>query len=228
MTRWTIRTAAAVLAAATAFSSEKAHAQTLYTETFEGVGMLNNAFTATIIGSGLEMTQGYSLVVANDPTPGRGNYLMLPTGFYQCFCADPSATARSIGTYDLFAGNMYTFNFDWSRNPVGGGNGPFNVSLTASVGSHSVTFNDVAGFYYPYNWAPASLSWTQGVTELGARIGLYATGELYSGMIVDNLTLVSVPSVGPSPTSTVPEPSTWLLMTSGLIGVAAIARRRRA
>jgi hypothetical protein len=222
MTQWTTRAAAAVLAAVTATIPVTAQAQTLYTETFEGVSPLNTGFYGAIPNTALTTTHGYSRVLANDPTPGRGQYLDLPTAFYQCFCADPTVTVQSTGTFDLFAGYVYSLSFDWSRSPVLGGNGPFNVSLTASVGNQSVTYSDVAGFYYGFDWSTGLLTWTQGADELGAHIKLFASGELYSGMLVDNLTLVAV-----APSGTVPEPATYLLMTSGLLGVALRTRRRR-
>lgn len=225
MSRWTRLIAVVVFAAPTFSLTATAHAQTLYTETFE-TAPINTPFSGTITNTGLAMTSGFTYVRATDPTPGRGNFLQLPTGIYQSF-QDPSVSVSSATTFDLLAGRVYSLTFDWSRSPGGGGNGPFNVSLTASIGSQNVTYNDVAGFYYDFDWSAGILSWTQASDAFGTKINLFATGELYSGMLVDNLTLADVTRADPPPTNTVPEPSTYVLMASGLLGLHGLSRRRK-
>ncbi|MET0207930.1 MAG: PEPxxWA-CTERM sorting domain-containing protein [Burkholderiaceae bacterium] len=222
------------LATAALFALGSARADDFPTETFSGATASNGAHsTGTIIpGTALEVTAGYAWIANGDPTPGRGNYLDLASGWYSPNYSNAtdigSSTVRSTATFDLLAGYEYTFSFDYSRQTFSAGNGPFDTSLTAALGSHSVTYNDVAGFYYGFDWQTATLTWTQQTTELGARVSFTASGPAgYSGMNVDNIAMVGVAPTDPGvPTAPVPEPETWALMLGGLALVGHIARRR--
>jgi len=130
-----------------------------------------------------------------------------------------------VAAFDLLAGYTYTLSFDYSRQTFSAGNGPFDTSLIGSLGSHSVTYNDVAGFYYGFDWQSGGLTWTQAVTELGAHVTFTALAPGgYSGMLVDNISMVGV---APNVTAPVPEPETYALMLAGLTLMASVARRRR-
>lgn len=122
--------------------------------------------------------------------------------------------------FDLLAGHTYTLTLDWSRGPVGGGNGPFAMSLTAEVGSHSVTYNDVTGFFYPTDWHPGQLSWTQAADELGVRLRFIGTGVAYAAAAVDTIVF--------DVQSPVPEPGISAMLLAGMLAVGAIVRRRTA
>ena len=135
------------------------------------------------------------------------------------------STVQTISTFDLLAGYSYTLSFDYSRQAFSAGNGPFDTSLIASLGSFSQTFTDVVGFYYGEDWNTATLTWTHALTQLGQRIVFTASGPAgYSGMDIDNVAMAGLPPV----TAPVPEPETWAMLLAGLALVGRMTRRRRA
>ena len=221
------------VAAAAAFAFASAHAADLPLETFSAATASNAAYsTGTIAGTALEVVSGYAWIANGDADPARGNYLDLASGWYAPNYNPTtdvgSSTVRSLASFDLIAGYQYTLSFDYSRQTFSAGNGPFNTSLTASLGSYSVTYQDVAGFYYGFDWQTGGISWTQQTTELGARVMFSASGPAgYSGMNVDNISMIGLAPTAPVPTAPVPEPGTWALMFGGLGLVATMARRRR-
>jgi hypothetical protein len=195
-----------------------AGASTLFSQDFNGL-TAGGPFIA-IPGSGFHVVDGYVQVRLNAGTPDK--YLHLAAGAYA------EATVNGIGDtqiesdlgFDLLAGHHYTLSFDWSRGPVGGGNGPFALTITALMAGQSVSFNDVTGFYYPTDWHPGALNWLQATDQAGVRLRFIGSGTGYSAAAIDNLRLdVQAP---------VPEPGTWALMLAGIAAVATGARQRRA
>lgn len=197
-------------------------------ETFDGATPSNSAyFNAPIPGTGLEVVDGYAWVAQADAD--HGHILDLASGWYSTnFDSQAnvgSTTVRSTQAFDLLAGTTYTLQFDYSRQTFSAGNGPFDTSLTAALGDHSVRFTDVAGFYYGFDWQTGTLSFTQQVTQLGAHVSFTASGPAgYSGMDIDNISMVGVAPAAPSP---VPEPAGAALALGGLGLLALRARRLR-
>ena len=206
-----------------------AHAADFPTETFSAAPLSNASYGPGLLpGTALQVTTGVA-AIGNDPTPGRGNYLDLFSGWYSSnydnVTNQGSTTVVSVASFDLLAGYTYTLSFDYSRQTFSAGNGPFDTSLIGSLGSHSVTYADVAGFYYGFDWQSGGLTWTQAATELGVHVTFTALAPGgYSGMLVDNISMVGV---APNVTAPVPEPETYALMLAGLTAMATVARRRR-
>ena len=220
--------------AAVALTAAAAHAETLYTETFEAAPLSNAHYDlgSVVTNTGLEVTAG---PVAIFYTQEKGQYLNLYSGAYaanygQGGVQQGSSSVRSVTTFDLIAGHTYTLDYEYSRGFGTGGNGPFDTSLIVDFGGHTQTYNDVAGFYYGPDWQDGKLTFTQQTTLFGARVSFTAKGPCcYSSMAIDNVSLVGLAPVDPPPTpSPVPEPSTYALMLGGLAVVGRIARRRRA
>jgi len=215
--------AATVAAAALALAAAApAAAQSLYTETFEAAAASNAAYpVGTIAGTGMAVVNGYAWITSSDAQ--HGHVLDLGTGWYTSN-VDPqtqigSSTARSVATFDLLAGHTYTVSFDYSRQAWSAGNGPFSTALTASFGNHSVTYNDVAGFFYGLEWKAGLLSFTPAADELGVPLVLTAFGPPgYSGMVVDNISMVGL--------APVPEPQAGALLLLGLAGLGLLGRWR--
>ncbi|CAN5892133.1 hypothetical protein BH11PSE8_BH11PSE8_28520 [soil metagenome] len=129
------------------------------TESFDSATPSNSAYSSGVIpGTALDVVAGYAWV-ATDSAPGRGNFLDLASGWYSPNFDNAAnlgtSTVRSVETFDLLAGYQYTLSFEYSRQAFSADNGPFNPSLIASLGSHSVTYHEVAGFYYGLDGKPA-------------------------------------------------------------------------
>jgi hypothetical protein len=214
------------VALATALTATASLADEYYTETFSAAPLSNAAWWTgqVIAGTALQVVSGYAWI-GNDAASGRGNVLDLASGSYSpnfdFGTGIGSSSVQSVATFDLIAGYQYTLSFDYSRQTFSAGNGPFPTSLIASLGSHSVQYDDVAGFYYGFDWQSGGISWTQQATELGARVVFTATGPGgYSGMDVDNISMVGLPPAQP-----VPEPEHAALLLAGLAIVGFFTRR---
>jgi hypothetical protein len=241
----TTQLALALFAAVAAGASvpATASAQIVYpTENFNSLGSLNVSLSGAIAGTGLTVTGGNIQIQTDQSNTGRGQSLFMGLGSYGQFSSGynsttgiATASVRSTNTFNLFAGVAYTLQFDWTRPNSASGDGPYPFSLTANLGSRSLLLNDNAGFLYGYNWQTASLTFTPSVTESGAIISFSGTGGGYSGLYLDNVSMVGVGSPTPPPTqpptppgtNVVPEPSTYALMLSGLAAMAVFARRRK-
>ncbi len=193
------------------------------TEGFDAATPSNSAYSSGVLpGTALEVVAGYAWI-QTDSAPGRGNFLDLASGWYSPNYNNATnlgtSTVRSVGTFDLMAGYQYSLTFEYSRQAFSAGNGPFDTSIIASLGSHSVTYNEVAGFYYGLDWKAGVLTFTQQTTELGAHVVFTAAGPGgYSGMDVDNIAMVAA--------APVPEPTAWALMLVGLATLTYLAKRR--
>ena len=122
---------------------------------------------------------------------------------------------------DLQAGHSYTVSFDYSRQGFSAGNGPFDSRLTVSLGSHSVSYDEVVGFFYGFDFRAGLLQFTALADEPGVRMVLTASGPPgYSGMVVDNISMVGEAAA-------VPEPQGWALLLAGLLVLGLGARPAR-
>lgn len=206
--------------------------QGLPTESFDNVpsNYYRFGFTGDVIGTDLTVAQGIGEVINDNVGANRGNYYWMRLGYYAPTWDQAgygTSTLRARSTFDLFAGTTYILRFDWSRQGFSAGNGPFPFTLTANLGSASLVLQDNAGFFFGENWQTATLSFTPTVSELGAIIAFSGIGQAYSGVFLDNISMVAVDAPPPPLPNVVPEPSSWLLMLSGGVALLLVSRRRR-
>jgi hypothetical protein len=120
-----------------------------------------------------------------------------------------SGVSQNIATT---AGATYSLTFELGSSPAYG----LQDGVTASAGSHSQIFTTTNSGSQTNLWQTESLSFTASGTSTTISI-VGNSGSNYIGL--DNVGVVQ---------TAVPLPATAYLMLSGLLGVGAMARRRRA
>ena len=223
-----IQVTLAAIAAAISFA-QPAKAQVLFT------GYTNGCFYITAGAACVPETANSNVVDAFGPLTYRNSTFSGISSFgFLGIGANPSSTTNidNLGSFLLTAGTQSfvgeSFVLRVSFTAPGGVVPPstlFTANLAGNVvanpvdaGGYSLIFTNPAQvFTYPEG------SFTLNVNNI-AGLGV-ATGS--SDKLVA-LTGSIVVNAGPGQQSVVPEPSTYLLLASGLAGIGIIARRRRA
>lgn len=148
----------------------------------------------------------------------------------------------SASTFQFFAGDVVRFQLDVSGSQRQ--NSPIDDLLAYLQFTTAVTYTD---FVYIFDGTEVSIGgtydddtvgfglgqllWNDPWKTFGVQFKLLTGGEAYvaietqsgdnMGPLIDNVLLTSTAA------TTVPEPSTYMLMAAGLAAMAAVARRRR-
>ena len=221
--RHTRRTRALLIATGAGFAllaPSIARAQTLYTENFNGGQASNGSYANNQVIGGTQFVPltGNSFIIPL----ASGNGFMMQLGYFVGATGEQmkGGTARANPLFNLLTNYKYTVSFD-----VAGFNQGTGVvadwTLTTALGSGSQT---ITGGYTGYS--NNSFSFTSLGNQSQVQLLFTSSGKYYSGVQIDNILVKAEQlEVVTPPTTAVPEPSTYLLMASGLLTLA-FARKR--
>lgn len=164
--------------------------------------------SSTLTGSSLSFQQGTFNVTTAGGFVGVGNSPGLPNNF-GTFSLPADITPQTVPAGTNFLLHiMFTAPAGVTPNPV-----PFMAVVTGTVAANT------GGYFINFDNTARNITWTGGSgTVLVNDLSINNTGPATSVEITGNITANQ---------TTVPEPSTVLLVASGLAGLAVTARRRR-
>jgi hypothetical protein len=160
---------------------------------------------STIGGGSLQFQSGTFNVTTAGGFVGVGN---TPDGTnnFGSFSLPANVTPQTVAPGTNFLLHiMFTQPVGVSPNPV-----PFTAVVTGTVGTNT------GGYFINFNNDPRNITWTGGSGTIWVNdVSINNTGPATSVAITGNIT------------ASVPEPSTYLLVASGLAGLMVTSRRRR-
>lgn len=182
------------------------------------------------LAAALTLAPAASRAQGNTPRPCDAATAMTASPFYLAcrgaFTGNINGAASELTMLNSFFGGAWTFQA--SLTPSSANSGLFNTgALTGFIVLGVKTSNEYS--FYLYNKAsnsPSTIPWQTAGTSANANNGGAGLSHLlvYTGQNVPSGDCVSI---GGACVTTVPEPTTVVLLAAGLMGVGLAAMRRR-
>ena len=197
------------------------------TETFESIisGTSNPSLVFTGAGTA-NLTGGGSVITQGPGTTVDGRYPVSGTKLYEAISASGGGTTFSIGfTSPVAAFGFYGIDIGEFSSQlsllftlVGGGTQTWALPYVATNGTNTARDGSLlyAGFINTTGFTKVAFLGTSSDDIFG-----------FDDMTIGSIAQVNPPTPVPVPPTTVPEPSTVLLLSGGLAAVMVAARRRR-
>ena len=139
---------------------------------------------------------------------------------------DPGYFVSIIETYyNRLTGMSLTIMASYKADPVPGTDGPLTVTAAADGKSGTWSLSVASGYELGFYAVKGGNDFALYYVDPTQREGIWTTRHLLVGS--DNNPEISHFSAAPTTTTVVPEPSTAMLLGLGLLGLGAVARRRR-
>jgi Protein of unknown function (DUF642) len=184
--------------------SSSSHAVTIFSDNFNGDTLaLNGSLTNWTVSNGTIDVIGANPAPFFNLYPGNGNYVDMDGS------SGNAGKITTIATFNLVAGQRYALSFDYGKNGAAKENLNFGVgSYLGFLGFNTGAIPALVNGYYEF---------IAGANQTGVRIFFEDLGKDNQGVIIDNVQLSSVPIPAAAP-----------LLAMGLMGLGALARRRKA
>lgn len=195
-------------------STSFACANTIFYDNFNtennGVGVLNyNNFTNWTVTDGTVDLIGNGYWQLNQPL-SYGLFVDLDGSTYN------AGNMATSSTFTLLANTDYMFSFDLAGNNR---NTDYEeVTASVSLGNGTPYISSTYSLSTSAQFQTFSFLYSVGASDIITNLSFEALGGDNIGMLLDN---VKIEDVAP-----VPEPSTWILLGTGLVGLAYYRKRR--